>query len=536
MNSPANSPQYRNKTSWNLLWLLVGPLAFLSCFLLPFPTFNHEAGLIEASWKIRTAIGLAAWMALWWLGEVLPLAITSLLPLIVLPFSGVMPAGDSAAFYFSDTTALFFGGFCLALAMEKSALHQRITTKILKLFGTKPDRIVFGFFVLSALLSMWVSNTATSLMLLPIASTFIIQVLPTPEKRSSQENNLAKACILAVAFGASIGGIGTLIGTPPNAYFQGFFNQHYHKEIEAGLLQEITFGRWFMLGFPIVLCLVPLAWFLMTRFLLPLPKELAPKKQAHFLKREHEQSQEPISRDQKIIMLIFTLTLILWLSHKEMVFFGFTLPLTGWDSYFSNQGQAAFISDGSIVLIATLFLFILPSKNSDEKTTGPDQQDKKQRLLTWSFIRGRLPWDVLILFGGGFALAGSFEASGLNDYLKAAFSGLEGLSPLLSIAIILVSMTLLGELSSNTAAAATLLPVIASFASAIDHNPIYFLIAGTLGASCGYALPVATPPNAIALSSGQIKARDMLRAGIWLDLLAMLIMFGVVYWIAPHIF
>jgi solute carrier family 13 (sodium-dependent dicarboxylate transporter), member 2/3/5 len=489
--------------------MAVGPLLFLMTLVAPLPPVE---GLVPVA-NVRVTLGLTLWMAAWWMTEALPLSATSLLPLVVLPIAGVLPAGTVAAQYFSDITALFLGGFCLALAMQKAGLHRRVALHVLRIMGTRPRRLVLGFLASAALLSMWVSNTATTLMLLPVVLTVVNESLPL-EGRSGPASRFATACLLAVAFGASLGGVGTILGTPPNAYLQQYYNQRYAAEIAAGTQTGITFGRWMVVGVPLVLILVPASWLLLTRVSPRVPAVL-PELAEDVLQRLQPEGKPTMA--EWLVMGVFLSTALAWITHAPIELGGWILPLTGWDARLAFGTNSSFVTDGTIAITAALLLFLLP-----------DLKTRNDRLLTWDLAANHLPWGALLLFGGGLALAHSFEASGLNGYLQATFGTLDTVPIWLLILVIIILVAMLSELASNTAAAAMVIPVLASLAGALGVEPLPLLMAAALGASCGYALPVATPPNTIVYATGAVSIPNMLRAGALLDLVAIACMYGAV--------
>ncbi len=492
-------------------------MLFVLAFLIPLPV----VGGVSANEGVRVTLGLAAWMAVWWTTESVPLAATSLLPLVVLPFSGVASGSSIASKYFSDIIALFLGGFCLALAMQKAGLHKRIAWRVLRITGAKPRRIILGFVVASAVLSMWVSNTATTLMLMPVAATVFAVALPS-ESRSETSTRFVAACLLGVAFGANLGGLATTIGTPPNAFFQGYFNQRYAEEIAAGTVQAITFGRWMVIGLPLVVLLVPACWLMLTRISPGVPK-VVPQLSEDSL--QGLRSKRKPSSAEWLVMVVFVATAMAWVTHAPIRIGGFTVPLTGWDEWLMFGTTSTFVTDGTIAIAATVLLFVLP-----------DSRKEKDRLLTWEFAESRLPWGALLLFGGGLSLAFAFEVGGLSDYLEAVFGTLGGIPVWLLLLIVLIAVTLFSELASNTAAVAMVVPVLASLADGLAMEPAPLLIAAVLGGSCGYALPVATPPNTIVYASGDVSVSRMIRAGALLDVAAIVLMYVVVMLVVRHLF
>jgi sodium-dependent dicarboxylate transporter 2/3/5 len=497
--------------------LVAGPLAFAALLVVPLPTLALEGAPVEATTSCRVVLGLTAWMAAWWMTEALPLAATSLLPLVVLPVAGVRPAKAVARGYFDDTLTLFLGGFGLAIALEKSGLHRRIALVVLGMFGTRPRAIVLGLFVASATISMWVSNTATALMLMPVATTAVLAVLGKPQAEwSGPERNLAACSVLAVAYGGSLGGIGTLVGTPPNMLFK----RHHDDLVLRGHGPEVTFGDWFAFGAPIVALVVPIAWWVLTRFALPVPARLGAGSAPAALPTSGR-----MRRDEGWVLGIFLATALAWVTHARMELWGWTVPVTGWDRAFTFGSPESFVTDGTIAVATMLLLFVLPS--------GAARGD---RLLTWQHVHDRIPWAALLLFGGGFSLAEAFPASGLDAYLKAAFRGLEGMPTWALLLVVAAGVTAVSEVASNTATAAMLLPILSSVAIAAGLAPLPVLLAGTVAASCGFALPVATMANTIAYGTGLVTPGQMGRAGWLLDVVGVLLVVAVVLLWVPVVF
>lgn len=481
-----------------------GPIAFALALLIPWPA----SGGITPDIKLSATIGLMAWMALWWMTEAVPLAATSLLPLAILPAFGVMSAGSTAQNYFQDTIVLFFGGFCLALGLERSGLHRRIATRVLMLVGIAPRRLVLGFMASAALMSMWVSNTATTLMLLPIAMTVSDAIAEALGAESKLARRFSMLCLLSIAYGSSLGGLGTLIGTPPNAYFASFYAKTYAAEIAAGTMPAITFSSWMLIGVPLVIVLVPLTWLLMTRLVSPVPANFEGLDRNALL--DAIRVKTPMRFNERLVMAIFFLTAIAWITRGEITIGDWTVPGTGW----APKG----FTDGSIGMVAALLLFSLPAKPREP-----------ERLLPWKFAEKGLPWGALLLFGGGLALAQAFGASRFNDYLGNAFQVLGDVPPWVIVVVVIAGIAAFSELTSNTAAAAMILPVLATLAASLHTDPLPLLLAGTLGASCSYAMPVATPPNTVVFGTGRVPIADMVKTGIWLNLLAVCVMILAIF-------
>jgi len=474
---------------WRRLALLAGPFLLFATYIVPAP-----AGMAAAAWHCA---GLAAWMALWWSTEAVPVPVTALLPLLVLPLAGVTPIDATAAAYAHPLIFLFLGGFLLALGIQKHQLHRRVALTIVDRLGTQPAALVGGFLAASGFLSMWVSNTATAMMMLPIALSVIATVRGgstdagggEPGDRPSAE--FATALLLAVAYGASIGGLGTLIGTPSNALLAAFAQEKY------GI--RIGFAQWMVVGVPLSLLLGLCAWLVLTRLAFALGGlQFATGRDAI---RSQLSDLGPVGGNEMRVAAVFLATAVLWLFR----------PLL------SRIDGLAGLSDPAIAVAAAMSLFLLPAA-----------QGGGQRLLDWRDAR-ELPWGTLILFGGGLSLAAAIGASGLADWIGRAlalFAGWPGLALLLLVTAVVVFLT---ELTSNTATTATFLPLMGVLAVAAGLAPLALMAPVALAASAAFMLPVATPPNAIIFGSGRIAIIDMARTGLWLNLAAI----GLVAVLAP---
>ncbi|ABS64851.1 anion transporter [Parvibaculum lavamentivorans DS-1] len=470
-------------------WLL-GPALLLTTFVVPAPE-----GLSQLGW--HTA-GVAALMAVWWISEPIPIPATSLLPMILFPLMGIVDIRAAAAPYAHPIIYLFFGGFLLALAMERWNLHRRIALGLIAFMGTKPTHIVAGFMVAAAFLSMWVSNTATALMMLPIALSVIglVDAQAREEKAKAAAAVFSMVLLLAVAYSATIGGLGTLIGTPPNALLAAFLSQTYGF--------HIGFGQWMLVGVPVVIVGVPLAWFLLTRVIFKLSSLDLPGA-AGIIASERAKIGS-ITRPEIAVAIIFSLTALGWV----------TQPLIA--------QVLPFVSDTGIALLGGLLLFLTPV-----------DARKGVFLMDWQTAK-RAPWDVFLLFGGGLSLAAGIEAHGVAAYLGTLFDGAGGMPTLLLVALICGMILMLTELTSNTATAATFLPVIAAVAIFIGQNPLLLLVPAAMAANCSFMMPVGTPPNAIVFGSGRITLPQMAKAGWWLNVAFVLLIVGMVYVIGPLVF
>lgn len=455
-------------TRWQQVGLGLGPLVFLSLELLP-----HPEALSTEAW--RTA-AVSLWMAIWWVTEAIPLPATALLPIVLFPVLGIRSIGEATSPYAHPVIFLFMGGFLLAQAMQRWRLHRRLALYIIWRIGTQPARLLLGFLLSSAFLSLWVSNTATALMMLPIALSVLElleeQVIEQPTLRAFEA-----VLVLSIAYGCNIGGVGTLIGTPPNALLAGFLSETYGY--------ALSFATWLPIGLPIVVLGLLLTYFLLTYVLFS---------GAHQLQVDlREVIQKEMSAlglwqpAERRVAWIFTLTALLWI----------TQPLISrW-----IDG----ISDTSIAIGAALALFLVPA-------------GQNQRLLDWETAR-QLPWGILLLFGGGLSMAGAITDTGLAQWIGQQVGGLVDWPLVLIVLLSTAAIVFLTEVTSNTAIAAAFLPVLASAAVGLGQNPLLLTVPATLGASCAFMLPVATPPNAVVYSTGRLSMITMVRAGFWLNLL-----------------
>ncbi len=455
--------------------MLLGPVAFLCTVLLPAP-----AGFSQLAWPTA---GLLVWMALWWITEAVPLAVTALLPLLVVPLIGLPQPAQILTQYANSTIFLILGGFLIGLAMERWQLHRRIAYSIVAALGSHPRRLVLGVMIATAFVSMWVSNTSTTLMMLPVASSIVALVVAGDHGRPTA--NFATAMLLGVAYAATIGGLGTLIGSPTNALVQGFMAQSFGH--------DLSFATWMSFGIPTVLVLLPAAWWILTRIALPfdLPPDTLPR---DVMSRAlHELG--PMSRPERRVAMIALVTAALWISRPWL------MGLPGLHG----------LTDTVIAIGAGLALFLAPSG------TGPGIV-----LLDADAMR-KVPWDVLILFGGGLALAAAIQASTLSETLGIAMRGFAHWPQLAVTLMVVLMIVLWTEFNSNTATAATFMPVLATM---LDGNPqtiLVLLAPAAMAASAGFMLPVGTPPNAIVFATGRITMRQMLRTGLLVDVAAVVV-------------
>lgn len=455
-------------------WLLAGPAALLLFSLWSVPGLSSTASVL---------CGVTLWMVIWWISEAAPIPVTSLLPMLLFPLLGISSAEAATSPYAHPLIFMFFGGFCLSIALEKTGLHQQIAERALRHVGGAPARQLAALMAITAFLSMWMSNTATAVMMLPIALS-IVAVAPQSNRAA-----LAPALLLGVAYASSIGGIATLIGTPPNALLAAFLEKTY--QIKLG------FGQWMLLGVPLALAMLVVCWLWLSRVYFRL--HLLPAT-THRMDR----SPLPLSAAQRQVALIFLLTALCWI---------FQPLLSKW--------SGLSLSDTIIALAAAFALFLLPvwQPRSKAVTEGPAAA---QPVLNWQDSE-KLPWGVLLLFGGGLSLAGQLQHHGVSDALAQLFHGLQGVPALFIIAGVALLIVFLTELTSNTAVAAAFLPILGPVALSLELSPLYLVVPAALAASLGFMMPVGTPPNAIVFASGQLQIRDMIRAGVVLNMFGVLL-------------
>jgi solute carrier family 13 (sodium-dependent dicarboxylate transporter), member 2/3/5 len=482
---------------------VAGPALAVAVYLL----LPGEPELADAA---RGTAAVGTLMATWWITEALPLPATALLPVALFPLAGVLPVAEAAAPYASDIIFLFMGGFMLALAMQRWGLHRRIALLTVLAVGTRPTRVVAGFMVATAFLSMWVSNTATTVMMLPIGVSVLHLVFDRVDDVDADTvtgpgaPNFATCLMLAIAYAASIGSLGTLIGTPPNLFMAGFIGETY------GI--DIGFGQWMLFGLPLAVVLLGIAWLLLTRVVYP--TSLAEIPGGRQLFHRELAGLGAVHRGEKLVGAVFALTAAAWLLRE---------PLTGWAWLAERVPAVTALSDPGIAIIAAVALFALPV-----------HPRRGVFVLDWATAR-RLPWGVLLLFGGGLSLARAVGDSGLDAWIGAQVGGLGGLPTLALVVIAAAAVIFLTELTSNTATAATFLPILGGVALGLGLDPLLLVVPATLAATCAFMMPVATPPNAIVFGSGYVTIPQMVRAGVWLNVVAVVLVTGLVYVLGPGV-
>ena len=455
--------------------LLLGPIGFILVWALP-----GGEGLSPEGQRVAA---IALLMATWWITEAIPIPATALLPVVLFPLLGVTDAGRTAANYAHDLIFLFLGGFWIAVTLERWELHRRIALHTIRLVGSSPRRIVLGFMVATAVLSMWLSNTATTMMMLPIGLAVLKRM--SPESTVGDPDNpthspFGMALMLGIAYAASIGGVATLIGTPPNAVLAGVLEKLYGY--------QITFAAWFAFGLPLSVVMLLLAWWYLTRLSFTrLPRDSAA---GHEPVHAELERLGPLSYQEKGVLVVFVAVALAWIGRGLIAVPGLEM-----------------VRDSTIAIAGALALFLIPSR-----------QPCGGGLLNWATAVA-IPWDIILLFGGGFALADGFAGSGLAEWIASQLSVLSGAGWVLVIATVALLTLFLTEVTSNTATATMLLPIVASIAVAAGIHPLGPMVAAALAASFAFMLPVATPPNAVVFASRCISIAKMARAGIWLNLL-----------------
>lgn len=472
-----------NKTPSKLVGLIAGPAAFLLILL-----FFRPDGMPAAA---NAVLATTVWIGIWWITEVIPIAATALLPIILFPLTEGLTVKATTAAYGHRYIFLYMGGFIIAIAIEKYNLHRRIALSVINAVGSKLSNIILGFMIATAFLSMWISNTATAVMMLPIGmaiiSTFKDHKLSTDE----EGDRFGKALLLAIAYSASIGGLGTLIGTPPNLVLAGIFTEMYGE--------EITFLDWLKIGLPVSFTLLTICWLFLTRSAFKITNRSFPGGLSEI--KDQLTALGKLGYEEKRILVVFVLTAVAWISRSYLI----TPYLPG-------------VDDTVIALTGAMALFLIPSSA------------KRKPLINWEDAV-KLPWGIIILFGGGMAIAQGFQSSGLAEYLGNQLNVIDGFPTLVIIFIIVISMNFLTEITSNLATTAMILPILAPMASSFGLHPLILMVPATLAASCAFMLPVATPPNAVVFGAGVLRIPDMMKAGFWLNILSIILITGVSYFL-----
>ncbi len=480
-------------------WL--GVLVFLLLLAFPLDPGNGPASRMAA---------VALLMAVWWVSDCIPLFATALLPLILFPLLGILSGRETAPIYFNNIIVLFIGGFMIALTMEKWNLHRRIALGIIHAVGGGPARMVLGFMLAAAFLSMWISNTATAVMMVPIGLAMILQI--EEEFGTDQTHSFSVGLMLGIAYACSVGGLMTLVGTPPNLSFVRIFQILFPEA------PPIAFGQWMIMAFPLGAILLVAAWLLITRVFYRAPAEL--KVDPEVVKSERA-ALGPVAFEEKVVMAVFATTAFLWVFRVDLQLGLFTIP--GWSRLLPFPGM---IDDGTVAIGMASILFFIPTRD----------RSKGHRRIMGPEVIPRLPWNIVLLFGGGFALAAGFQRTGLAQLMGDQFQAVSNLPTFALILLVCLMITFLTELTSNTATTEMILPILAAIAVATETHPLVLMIPATLSASCAFMMPVATPPNAIIFGSGRLSVGEMARIGFVLNLIGALLIAAVVYTLGAVVF
>ncbi|MEM8894143.1 MAG: DASS family sodium-coupled anion symporter [Bacteroidota bacterium] len=470
------------KTPSQIIGLISGPIAFLLILM-----FLRPEGMPKAAVAVLAS---TVWIGIWWVTEVIPIAATALLPIILFPITEGLSVKATTAAYGHRYIFLYMGGFIIAIAIEKYNLHRRIALSVIDMVGSKLSNIILGFMMATAFLSMWISNTATAVMMLPIGMAIISTYRDHKQATIEEADKFGKALLLAIAYSASIGGIGTLIGTPPNLVLAGIFTEMYGT--------EITFLDWLKIGLPVSIVLLVICWLFLTRNAFKITNYSFPGGITEI--KDQPRALGQLGFEEKRILIVFVITALAWISRSYLI----TPYLPG-------------VDDTVIALAGAMVLFLIPSAKSEP-------------LINWNDAV-KIPWGIIILFGGGMAIAQAFQSSGLAEYLGSQLNVIDGFPTLAIILIIVISMNFLTEITSNLATTAMILPILAPMASSFGLHPLILMVPATLAASCAFMLPVATPPNAVVFGAGTLRIPDMMKAGFWLNILSIVLITLVSYFL-----
>lgn len=481
-----------------ILFQIAGPLLALLMFAL----MQHHGT------QPAVMAGLVAWMALWWITEAVPIAVTSILPLVLFPLFGIDSVPATAAHYGKEIIFLFMGGFIIALGIERAGLHRRIALHIVSRLGGSPSRLILGMMLACAFLSMWINSTAATLVMLPIA----LSLLDDEEAPEAVRKRMTVPLLLAVAYGATIGGMATPVGTPPNLVLLELWRQLYPGTPSIG------FGKWMSVGIPFAAIFLTIGWLLLTRVVFRLGTELLGD--AAVVKRRLKELGST-SVDERRSGIVFALVAILWVTGDDLNL-GASFTITGWRSY---TGLVA-VSDAAVAVLGAIALFLIPSSAKGQKQSGSSSVEETRGggLMSWTFAEQRVPWGILLLIGGGFAMAAGVDNSGLSGIIGEAMAGLGDLPLPLLIGSTALVVCLMSELGSNTATASFTLPILAAMAQRWGMEPQSLLWPAALAASLGFMLPVSSPMQTIVFGTGRIPIRQMVRAGLWMDLIGVILL------------
>ncbi|WP_062061059.1 SLC13 family permease [Aquimarina longa] len=469
--------------------LLLGPLLFIIFINFPVELVSKEADKVVA---------IALWMIIWWITEAVSISVTALLPLVIFPLTGIMDIKEVSASYGSPIIFLFFGGFIMALALEKVNLHKRIALNIIKLTGTSPNKIILGFMISTAFLSMWISNTASTLVMLPIGLSVIHLLINDEDGFTKKDRNFALSIMLGIAFSANVGGIATIIGTPPNSVLIGLLEREYQI--------EISFLKWMSVGLPFSIIMIAVIYIIMVKVIYP--NHLQSFNASENVIQKEIDLLGSLRTSERKVIVVFILAIFFWIFRTHI------------NSIFSNFR----ITDTEISIWTAIILFIIP-----------DNFKKGTFVLKWDDT-SKIAWGILILFGGGLALASGLSKTGLVDLIATSIASYENISILAIVSLLILLMLFMTELMSNVALVAVLAPVVAGIAMGLKIPILYALIPVTMASSCAFMLPMATPPNAIVFSSGYVKVKDMVKAGVFLNLIAVGLLIILFNYFIPLVF
>lgn len=477
-------------TGWRFGAILAGPLVAIVLMLLP-----HPDAISEPAWRL---VAIITWIVIWWLTEAIPIPATALLPVAAFPVLGIVDLKTTSANYAHPLLLMFLGGFILAVAMQHSGLHRRIALTIISYVGTSPTMIVAGFMIATASLSMWISNTATTIMMFAVALP-VIQIYKDTAGNTANALNFSVALMLSIAYSASIGGLGTPIGTPTTALLVSILHENYNI--------EINFALWMLLGIPVVAVMLPITWFLLTRIMFPIDSDEKTRASARETVQSALKALGAMRRHEAMVLGVFILAALGWILGKPIAKY-FGIPF----------------SDTTVAIVAALLLFMLPYR-----------LDKPTFLMDWEATRD-VPWGILLMLGGGLAIASAINSTGLAETIGAAMSGFSIYGLWIFVLLFTVLIVFMTELTSNFASAATFLPVLGAIAVGMGVDPRLLMIPVTLGASMAFMMPIATAPNAVVFSHPDVKIKHMVRTGIWLNFASIVVCFVAGYWLASWVF
>jgi sodium-dependent dicarboxylate transporter 2/3/5 len=456
--------------------------------------------LDPANPAVARMAAVAVLMAGWWVTEAIPIAATALLPVALYPLLGIMPGKEVALQYFNSIIFLFIGGFIMALAMQKWNLHRRIALTIIVALGSGQRRIILGFMIATWFLSMWISNTAATMMIVPMAMAIIMQL--REQLGREKVGRFSVGLLIGIAYSASIGGMATLIGTPPNLSFARILEMLFPGA------EAVTFASWFLFALPLSTVMLLCAWLLLTRVFRDAPWKREPGTD---LFNAAYRKLGKLRYEEGVVLLLFTLMVLLWVFRQDIVIGSLTIP--GWSAILLTP---QYVDDGTVAILIALALFVIPSRAV------------RGRLIDWH-TASQLQWGIVLLLGGGFALAAGFKGAGLSGWLGGQLTGLQEFPPVVIVLSVCATLTFLTELTSNTATTEMMLPILGSLGTAIHMNPLLLMVPATLSASCAFMMPVATAPNAIVFGTGEVKMKDMIRVGILLNLVGIVLILITIY-------